>query len=213
MINQSADPQLPDESLVCLVVDRDQAAFSALVRRHSSRFLHFSARFLQSNELAEDAVQNAFIKLWQKPQRFSSEKGKFTTWMYRVVLNESRDLLRRQRVSDAMVQRYIQECVGHQVHASQSSSAIYSRATELIERQVAIEFALRHLKAVEQMAINLVICENLPQQEVAHIMQISIKALESILYRAKNKMTQLLSNREPSLQPSLELQKVPKNTL
>jgi RNA polymerase sigma-70 factor (ECF subfamily) len=72
------------------------AAFDKLVRRYDRKFLRIAQSVTHNREEAEDAVQEAFFKAYQKLDQFH-ENAKFSTWMIRIVLNEALMKLRKQR--------------------------------------------------------------------------------------------------------------------
>ncbi|MEO0369024.1 MAG: sigma-70 family RNA polymerase sigma factor [Pseudomonadota bacterium] len=177
-----------DEILCGLVCDSDQLAFAELVTRHNHRFFQLAVRTLQSISDAEDVVQLAFIKYWEKPSLFKADKAKFTTWFYRVVLNRCKDLQRSLNSSDANFSQYLENCVVHHSLDIDDEESALIRRVETMENQVALEYAIRQLSISQRDAINLVIYSELPQKQAAEVLGISLKALESTLVRAKKKI-------------------------
>ena len=88
----------PDDATEILrrVADGDDEALRELYRRHSRLAYLLAFRILGREELAEDAVQEAFLRLWRNAHRFRPERGSFTTWFGRVVRNLCIDMLRRR---------------------------------------------------------------------------------------------------------------------
>ncbi|MBW2664469.1 MAG: sigma-70 family RNA polymerase sigma factor [Deltaproteobacteria bacterium] len=77
-----------DVSLIYQIQEGSHEAFSELVYRHSDRFYRIAYRLVSSKDDAEDIVQEAFLKLWDRPNLWDpSKRAKFTTWFYRVVIN------------------------------------------------------------------------------------------------------------------------------
>ena len=90
--------QSSDESLMERIQGGDHQAFAQLVERHSGLFYSAAYRMCSQQEEAEDIVQEAFLKLWNKPEGYDAAKGaKFTTWFYRVVTNLAIDHMRRKK--------------------------------------------------------------------------------------------------------------------
>lgn len=164
-----------DHELLALVQDGNGSAFAVLVERHTDRFYRLAFRYLQNKEAAEDIVQEAFLKLWENPGRWRPERGsKFTTWFYRIVVNlcldqrkkkkaaplddESAVIDDREPVDDAMIRKQRQDRVEKEIAA-------------LPERQ--------------RTALNLCFDGNLSNQEAAAVMGIKLKALQSLIMRAK----------------------------
>ncbi len=166
-----------DESLMARVKDRDHQAFSFLVRRHTKRFYALAWRLTGQTSLAEDAVQDCFLKLWDNPRAFDSGRdARFTTWFYRVVSNRCVDLLRqrgRERVvilSEELPDRGPDE-----------AQALADR-----EEQAQIRAALARLPERQRRALVLCFYEGLSHREAAAVMNISPKAVESLVMRGKD---------------------------
>ena len=74
--------------------NRDQLAFKQLYEEASPKLLSLCLRLLQDRELAEDTLQEGFIKIWDKAESYAPSKGKAMTWMATVVRNKALDKLR-----------------------------------------------------------------------------------------------------------------------
>ena len=83
-----------DAALVAAVALGDAGAFRTRVVRHLAGVLAVARRMLRDDAEAEDVAQDAFLRVWQHAERWRPEGGRFTTWFYRVVVNESIDRLR-----------------------------------------------------------------------------------------------------------------------
>jgi len=170
--------QATDEALMAQVQAGDHQAFSELVRRHTQKFFNLAFRSLHNEADAQDVVQACFLKLWQKPQSYNSDqKAKFTTWFYRVVLNACEDLRRKNKVRayqdiDEMADMYGAE-------GSQESDMVVN------EENIALEKAISDLPDRQKDALNLVVYQEMKQKDAADTMGLGVKALESLLSRAK----------------------------
>ena len=84
-----------DGALARRAAEGDREAFAALVERHYDRIYRIGARVLGDAEAAADLAQDVCIAL---PAKLASYRGRsrFTTWLYRVVVNAARDVLRRR---------------------------------------------------------------------------------------------------------------------
>lgn len=172
------DKEDSDESLMARICGGDRQAFSQLVKRHNRRFYAIAYRVLNDRQGAEDVVQDAFVKLWQMPQKFNSAKGaRFTTWFYRVVINLALDKIKVQKKV-----RY--EC---DIDENPVSNTDGNAEETLIEKQQqeALEKAIRDLPERQQLALNLCFYEDVSNKDAAGIMGVSVKALEALLIRAK----------------------------
>lgn len=182
-----------DAELISLVVEGDHSAFAEIVRRHTPRFFALAFRTLHNQSDAEDVVQNCFVKLWLRPQLWASDKSQFTTWFYRVVLNACTDFIRSSKKLDDVSDEQLMQNLAPVI--CEESRALDNEATR--EQAWKVELAMTRLKARQRDAINLVVYCELSQRQAAQVMGISIKALESLLIRAKRnlkKQVNLLNN-------------------
>ena len=88
---------LRDEELVRQVAQGDEQALSELYDRYSRLVYATGVRLLGDAHLAEDLVQEVFIKVWQSAASFDPSRARFATWLYRVTCNRAVDLDRRRR--------------------------------------------------------------------------------------------------------------------
>lgn len=178
MASQAAH-DLDDESLMALVKKGDRQAFSHLLRRHSEMFFRLAWRFTQDESEAEDVVQDAFLKLWDNPERYKARPGvKFTSWFYRVVANAALDRVRkRKNVAVTDKWDYVADERGGQDEALNDK-----------RRMAVLEEAVEALPDRQKMALNLCFYEGLSNKEAAAIIGVNVKAVESLLMRAKGKI-------------------------
>jgi len=175
-----------DESLVVRICNGDHQAFAELVQRHSGLFFHAAYRMCANNEEAEDIVQDAFLKLWDKPDVFDPAKGaKFTTWFYRVVINLAIDRTRRRKPqSHPDVLDYMAD-----------KTPLADEQYEKKGREASLESAIQRLPERQRAALNLCFYEGLSNKDAAEILGVGVKGLESLLMRAKKELKQDLKTR------------------
>jgi RNA polymerase sigma factor (sigma-70 family) len=123
---------------------------------------------------AEDAVQDAFTRLWTHAGRWRPGQAKFETWLYRVTLNKCFDRLRRKPVVPLDAALAVPD------PAPGPSAALENAA---LSRQ--IEEALRALPERQRAAIQLCHYQECGNIEAAEILGISVEALESLLSRGR----------------------------
>lgn len=165
-----------DESLMRLLRQGSHQAFSILVRRHTDRFYAYAWRICGNEGEAEDMVQEAFLKIWQKPDLWKEEKGaKFTTWFYRILTNMNIDRMRKTgRLAGDSALPYIAD-----------TAATPEAQSAMNQQQAMIEQALSSLPERQKTALTLCYYEGASNAEAAEVMGVKIKALESLLMRAK----------------------------
>jgi len=190
----SAKPEayrvLDDQALMALVNTGNHSAFTELVSRHTANMLKLARRTLLNSVDAEDVVQGVFIRVWQKPERWQAEKSAFSTWLYKVVLNACYD---SARVSARLKAQSIE---GYDAALPDVLEQICD-FDQQTHRQQRLQSALLQLPNNQRDAINLAVFAGLPQKQVAQVLGVSVKAVESLLVRAKRKLNQLV-NKEQS---------------
>ena len=173
-----------DHELLALVQDGSHPAFAELVRRHSERYYRLAFRYLQNRAAAEDIVQDAFLKLWEDPHKWQPDKNtKFTTWFYRVVVNLCLDWQKKKQPVELNEDMPI-------IDDRESADEAMQRK----QQQIALEGAIAALPERQRTALNLCYDEGLSNQDAADVMAINLKALQSLVMRAKTTLKARLKN-------------------
>ncbi len=176
-----------DEDLMARIKRGDHQAFAALVRRHSTMFYACAFRVSANRDEAEDAVQDAFLKLWKNPSVWDATRGaKFTTWFYRVVVNTATDRIRKNK-------RLVSG--GDMFDTMPDNADAQDDVLVATEEQQILESAIQALPERQKLALNLCFYEGLSNKEAADTLGVGLKALESLLMRAKAGLKQILAER------------------
>lgn len=152
-----------------------EQAFASLVNAHARRFYALAHRTLYNKDEAEDVVQEAFLKLWGRPEIYKTGQVKFTTWFSRVVINAAIDRNRKTRPQADVEMEWLEDDKVIPIEARIDESRQYDD----------LEEALQDLPERQKTALNLCFYEGLSNKEAADIMDVGVKALESLLMRAK----------------------------
>jgi len=166
-----------DSALMQKVAAGDHAAFALLVGRHLPRAVRLATRVTGSAAEAEDAAQEAFIRVWKHAPSWESPDtagAQFSTWLYRIVLNLCIDQKRKRSFAP------LEE-------AATLDDGQDDAETRLQKRQMAqnVRAAVNSLPARQRAAFSLCFYEERSNKEAASILGISVKALESLLVRAR----------------------------
>jgi RNA polymerase sigma-70 factor (ECF subfamily) len=165
---------LSDEALMAAVSARQQRAFRILMGRHMQRAIRVAQRIVRDADEADDIGQEAFLRVWSRANSFDPDIARFTTWLYRIVLNLAFDRSKRQPLAP------IDEAVD--VHTNGPGPVELLIADE--ERRI-LEQAMAGLSERQRGAIALFHMEGLSGEESAHAMNLRAKAFESLLGRAR----------------------------
>lgn len=168
----------------------DEQAFKWLVERYRNLVYHTVLNILQNGDDADDAAQEVFIRVFQSINQFRGESA-FTTWLYQVSVRKAIDILRRRQRRT----RLRQWLPGWMPDEKKSMDTPFCHpGVEYDNREkAAILFkAISRLPEKQRIAFTLVKVQGLSFAEAAAAMQQHIKAVESLVTRAKQKLQQQL---------------------
>ncbi len=179
-----------DVRLMQLVGRGDTTAFEELIERHQSLVTGTVARMLGSNSDVEDIAQQVFIRVWKSARRYVP-RAKFTTWLLKItrnlVFNELRRAKRRGHVS-------LQSEPGVEDTPLRDETNLAPDASLLeAELQKAIEEAIMQLPKSQRMALVLRRYEQLSYDQIAEVLDLSVPAVKSVLFRARTELRSRLS--------------------
>ncbi|MCF6317392.1 MAG: RNA polymerase sigma factor [Marinosulfonomonas sp.] len=178
----------PDEALLVLYANGDQAAAKALMMRMTPRVLGYAARLLNERSEAEDVVQEAMLRLWKIAPDWRQGEAKVTTWLYRVVTNLCTDRLRKRR--DVALDAVAEPDDGR---ASVAQGMIEA------QRAAALTAALATLPERQRQAVVLRHLEGATNPEIAQVLEISVEAVESLTARGKRALASALADQRQEL--------------
>ncbi len=177
-----------DEKIIREILNRNIDAYKVLVDRYADAITNLCWRYLGSQEEAEDATQDVFLKAYQALEQWEP-KAKFKTWLYRIAINHCLNLLkRRQKVSFQSLS--IRNSEKDEGILSDPPSREEDAETGFIkkQRQRTIQNLIRELPINQRHVIILFYYQNLSYKEVAEVLNISINSVESRLFRAKQNL-------------------------
>jgi RNA polymerase sigma factor (sigma-70 family) len=174
-----------------LVASGDTVAFGKLVQRHQGLVVGTVARMLGSNSDVEDLAQQVFLRVWRSAGRYVP-RAKFTTWLLKITRNLVFNEMRRtKRHAHVPIQS---EAPGEDLPVKDES--VRSPAESLLEHELqqAIEEAILELPETQRMALILRRYEDRSYEEIGDILDLSVPAVKSVLFRARTELRARLAN-------------------
>ncbi|MDX8351009.1 RNA polymerase sigma factor [Cognatiyoonia sp. IB215182] len=190
-MNTTWDPKVSvsDADLLLAFAQGDGQAARELTQRLLPRVLAQATRMLANPTEAEDVAQEAMLRLWKVAPEWRAGTAQVSTWLYQVTANLCTDRLRRRRggVSLDQVAEPTDDrpSVAARMQTQTRLQALSDALAELPERQ-ATAVSLRHL-------------EGLSNPEIAQIMDISVRSVESLTARGKRALAAILAGRKAEL--------------
>jgi RNA polymerase sigma-70 factor (ECF subfamily) len=152
----------------------DMAGLQVLFDLHRSKVLNLSWRMLGSQQEAEDALQEIFIKVFDRVKNYRGDSA-FSTWVYRMTTNHCLDILRRRKILSFMGFENVPE-----VQDKKDS-----------EKAVNLGFSPVIVKALEKLPESQKLCllmremDDLSYEDIATALQLSLGTVKSNIHRAK----------------------------
>ena len=176
-----------DESLVERYRDGDQAAFAALVRKYQRPIYNAAYRVLGREEDASDITQAVFLKVAERLDQYDA-RYKFFSWIYRIAVNESLNLLRENgREAPLENEEDIPGVEAQQPEARVSDAQVSER----------IQKALMSMRVSDRMVLTLRHFGDCSYEEMAEIMGLDVKTVKSRLYEARQRLRTELADLRP----------------
>ena len=177
---------LSDEALVALAARSEQTALGELYDRYARPAYGLALRVLRDEDLAEDAVQEAFLSLWRTAPRFVPERGKASTWILTLVHRRAVDLVRREerRRADPL------DCT--QESADESGGADEQAWLRLQRERV--QAALQQLPDQQREALELAYYGGFTQSELAERLGQPVGTIKSRMFAGLTRLRELLGD-------------------
>ena len=185
-----SDEDIEDVRLMQLVAEGDTSAFEQLIERHQALVAGTVARMLGSNSDVEDIAQQVFIRVWKSARRYVP-RAKFTTWLLKITRNLVFNELRRSK-RHAHVPLQSEPGAEETPLKDETNPAPDASLLET-ELQRAIEEAIMQLPESQRMALVLRRYEQLSYEQIAEVLDLSVPAVKSVLFRARTELRTRLS--------------------
>ena len=177
-----------DNVLLVAFAKGDRSAAQQLTERLMPKIYSHAYYRLGNIADAEDATQEAFLKLWKIAPNWEHDNAQVSTWLYRVVYNLCKDRYRRatlENLSSAQGATHGTQSPTDKIDAQYRQKALYDAMSTLPENQ-RLAIQLRHI-------------DELSNPEIAEVMELSVEAVESLTARGKRKLIEILQSQKSKL--------------
>lgn len=158
-----------EEDIIELMKNGDKRAISLLYDHYSGALLGVIKKVISDDDLAQDVLQESFIKVWKKGKSYNPEKAKLFTWLYRIVYNSAIDKVRS-----------LNNKMSKEVQIE--SSNVYKLTTNSLNQDVMdIKKHLSSLDLKYQIVINALFFDGMTQQEASDELDIPLGTIKSRL--------------------------------
>ena len=186
-----------DEALMAAVAVGDQFAFGIVYDRYADLVYSTTYRVLGDAGLAEDAAQDVFIRIWQRPESFVPSRGRFLSWLLSVSRNRAVDEIRsrgrRLKREGRSLDPVEDHDSGYRDESSQGIDPLW--AAELKESQVAVRKALEDLPREQRRVLAMSYFGGYTQQEIALQLHEPLGTVKTRVRLGMQKLRQALGDR------------------
>jgi RNA polymerase sigma-70 factor (ECF subfamily) len=183
-----------DRELVRAAQADDKEAFEELVRRHQHRVMAVAGGILRRREDAEEIAQQVFLKAYFSLKRFD-QRAAFSTWLYKITVNECWDLLRKKKVRPLVYEADLSEEQAHQVLASEEKGSTEPDISERLAAQQRVERLLEGLDERDRLMLILKEVEGFAIEEIAEVVDLNANTVKVRLFRARRRIVALARKR------------------
>jgi len=189
--------EITDQQLLELLAKGNELAFKQLYDRYSSKVYNTLLSYTKNAEDAEELLQDVFLTIFNSAASYRSE-SKVSTWIYRVSINKSLDFIRKKNSQKRF--GIFSSLYRKDSGEIQYESVDFVHPGVKLENQEEAKLLFKVIDGLsenQKTAFILTQIEDLPQQEVAEIMKITRKAVESLVQRSKANLKKILTNQYP----------------
>lgn len=190
IVPTTTDASAIDHALMARIGTGDHVAFRELLERHQNAVIGTVAKMLGNASESEDIAQQVFLRIWRNAKRYRPE-AKFTTYLYTItrnlIFNETRRKSRKKEVSSDEREEYSNLTVEASPHRQPDSEILQA------ELQQKVDEAIASLPESQRMAVVLRRYEQLSYEEIADVLNLSVSAVKSLLFRARTSLREILA--------------------
>jgi RNA polymerase sigma-70 factor (ECF subfamily) len=175
--------------LMLRVKEGDVKAFEQLVEMHQRSVIGTVARMLNNLDDAHDVAQQVFVRVWRSAPRYEPS-AKFTTWLFTIMRNlVFNEMRRRGRKREVSMEERQEE---HHLEPATAERTNPDTIVAQSELEAAIDRAIQTLPEKQRLAVLLRRDVDMPYEEICEVLQMSLSAVKSLLFRARNELKEKL---------------------
>jgi RNA polymerase sigma-70 factor, ECF subfamily len=182
-----------DIQLVTAIAARNAKAIEVIYDRYSALVYKIAMRILQAEDAAADLTQEVFLSLWNRPDRFDSNRGSLAVFLSVMTRSQSLNRIRQRQSQERLVQRLGQITLGPMTMANSTESRPFDQAAlgELRER---VCFALQQLPEQQRQVLEMAYYEGLSQSDITERTGIPLGTVKSRSRQGLLKLRDLLKD-------------------
>jgi RNA polymerase sigma-70 factor (ECF subfamily) len=176
-----------DRELVSRAQAEDKEAFEELVRRHQHRVFAVAGGILRRREDVEDIAQQVFVKAYFSLKRFD-QRAAFSTWLYKITVNECWDLLRKKKVRPLIYESDLSEEQARQFESPEKHTSSGPDTSDTLQAKQYVDHLLAGIDERDRIMLILKEVEGFAVEEIAHMLDLNANTVKVRLFRARRRI-------------------------
>ena len=172
-----------DTTLIALIKDGDSSAFRQLVDRYKDVSLSLAFSILKDSDIAEDALQESFLKVYKNIHKFRA-KASFATWLYRIVVN----------TSNTLAKKLSPDSNAPPLNPNEEESYSFINDLETKDLATVVKEAMKMLKSDEALLLQLYYLSELSVKEIMLVTKFKRSKVKVTLHRGRENLRLVLGN-------------------
>lgn len=173
-----------------------QNDFKSIYDEYNKLVFNLALSYCQNKDDSQDITQEVFVKIYQKHHQFNPELSSLKTWIYRLTINQSLDFLKAKKTAKRF--GFIISIFKDEPEDQEIQISDFNHPGILLEHKEELQILFSHINSLppnQKTALILNKIENRSQKEVAEIMEMTVKAVESLITRAKKNLQKKFNQR------------------
>ncbi len=173
---------------------QDDLHFTTVYESYKNLVFNLSLHYLGNKEDAQDITQEVFVKIHQHLHKYDPTSSSLKTWIYRITINQNLDFLKARRTKKRF--GLITSLFHPDSNELLTEVSHFDHPGIALENKKELEDLFRSINCLpdrQKTALILSKIEDRPQREVAEIMNLGVKAVESLIQRAKANLSKILN--------------------
>ena len=172
-----------EPELIALLQQRYESAFSYVYQQYSGALYGIIQNIVTDTELANDVLQEVFVKIWKQIHQYDATKGRLFTWMLNIARNAAIDMVRSKGFQNNK-------------HNDELKESVYEHAgtTQIATDQIGLRKVVQQLKPEQKQLVELAYFEGFTQDEIAKMLQLPLGTVKTRLRSALIQLRQMLKN-------------------
>ena len=186
---------MKEDKYILELIAGNQIAYSQLIDDYEQKVFATCISFIPNKEDAEDLAQEVFLEVFNSINKFKGD-SKLSTWIYRITTNKCLEFIRKKSAKKRFA--FMQSITGNEIPIDKTSYFTEFNHPGIVlenkERNETLFHAINKLPEIQRVVFTLHKIDGKSYKEISEIIKKSVSSVESLMFRAKKNLQELLEN-------------------